>query len=36
LLEGAWSAEVFAADIALIRHDENYEIPEEGGAFPDQ
>lgn len=36
LLEGAWSAEVFAADIALIRHDENYEVPEEGGAYPDE
>jgi cytochrome c-type biogenesis protein CcmE len=35
LLEGAWSGEVFQADSALIRHDENYEAPEEGGAYRD-
>jgi cytochrome c-type biogenesis protein CcmE len=35
LLEGAWSGDVFEADSALIRHDENYEVPEEGGAYPD-
>ncbi len=35
LLEGAWSGEVYAADSALIRHDENYEVPEEGGAYRD-
>jgi cytochrome c-type biogenesis protein CcmE len=35
LVEGAWSGDVFAADSALIRHDENYEIPEEGGAYPE-
>ncbi|MCZ6457094.1 MAG: cytochrome c maturation protein CcmE [Actinobacteria bacterium] len=35
LVEGAWSGDVFVADSALIRHDENYEIPEEGGAYPD-
>ena len=35
LVEGAWSGDVFAADGALIRHSENYEIPEEGGAYPD-
>lgn len=35
LLEGAWSGDTFEADIALIRHDENYEVPEEGGAFPE-
>ncbi len=35
LLEGAWSGEVFLADSALIRHDENYETPEEGGAYPE-
>jgi cytochrome c-type biogenesis protein CcmE len=35
LLEGAWDGNVFEADSALIRHDENYEIPEEGGAHPD-
>jgi cytochrome c-type biogenesis protein CcmE len=34
LLEGAWSGDTFRADSALIRHDENYEIPEEGGAHP--
>ena len=35
LLEGAWSGDVFLADNALIRHDENYETPEEGGAYPE-
>jgi cytochrome c-type biogenesis protein CcmE len=30
LLEGSWSGDVFTADLALIRHDENYETPEEG------
>ncbi len=35
LLEGAWSGAVFHADSALIRHDENYETPEEGGAYPE-
>ncbi len=35
LVEGAWDGEVFAADTVLIRHDENYEIPDEGGAFPE-
>lgn len=30
LLEGSWSGELFVADNALIRHDENYEVPEEG------
>lgn len=30
LLEGHWSGEVFTADEALIRHDENYEVPAEG------
>jgi cytochrome c-type biogenesis protein CcmE len=35
LLEGAWSGETFEADSALIRHDENYEVPEEGGAYPE-
>lgn len=34
LLEGAWSGDRFVADTALIRHDENYEVPEEGGAYP--
>lgn len=34
LLEGAWSEDVFVADEALIRHDENYQVPEEGGAYP--
>ena len=33
LLEGAWSGDTFEADSALIRHDENYEVPEEGGAY---
>ena len=30
LLEGSWAGEVFMADEALIRHDENYEAPSEG------
>ena len=30
LLEGTWDADIFLADSALIRHDENYEIPDEG------
>ncbi len=30
LLEGYWSGEVFTADEALIRHDENYVVPSEG------
>lgn len=35
LLEGAWSGDSFEADSALIRHDENYEVPEQGGAYPE-
>ena len=35
LLEGAWSGDTFEAASALIRHDENYEAPEEGGAYPE-
>ncbi len=35
LLEGAWAGDTFMADTALIRHDENYETPEEGGAYPE-
>jgi cytochrome c-type biogenesis protein CcmE len=30
LLEGYWSADTFTAERALIRHDENYEVPSEG------
>jgi cytochrome c-type biogenesis protein CcmE len=30
LLEGSWSGDLFVADEALIRHDETYEVPEEG------
>lgn len=30
LLEGFWSGDVFTADQAFIRHDENYEVPSEG------
>lgn len=30
LLEGYWSGDTFTAESALIRHDENYEVPEEG------
>ena len=34
LLEGSWDGDVFHADSALVRHSENYEVPEEGGAHP--
>ena len=34
LLEGSWSGDVFIADDALIRHDENYEVPKEGNYQP--
>jgi cytochrome c-type biogenesis protein CcmE len=27
VVEGAWSGEEFAADLALVRHDENYQPP---------
>jgi cytochrome c-type biogenesis protein CcmE len=30
LLEGYWSGDLFTAEQALIRHDENYEVPSEG------
>lgn len=30
LLEGYWSGDEFVAESAVIRHDENYEIPAEG------
>ncbi|MGH3650632.1 MAG: cytochrome c maturation protein CcmE [Acidimicrobiia bacterium] len=30
LLEGYWSGDLFTAESALIRHDENYEIPSQG------
>ena len=30
LLEGYWSGDEFTAETALIRHDENYEVPAEG------
>lgn len=33
LVEGAWEDDRFVAHEALIRHDENYSIPEEGGGF---
>lgn len=32
LIEGSWSGEDFVGTNTLIRHDENYEIPDEGGA----
>ncbi len=35
LLEGAWAGGEFQADELLIRHDENYVAPEEGGAYPE-
>lgn len=30
LLEGYWTGDLFTAENAIIRHDENYEVPEEG------
>jgi cytochrome c-type biogenesis protein CcmE len=33
LVEGRWNGQRFLADEAVIRHDENYSIPEEGGGF---
>lgn len=30
LLEGYWNGDTFLAEEALIRHDENYEVPDEG------
>lgn len=33
LVEGAWDEDRFRADQAVIRHDENYSIPDEGGGF---
>lgn len=35
LVEGAWEGDRFLGDTAVIRHSENYEIPEEGGAYQD-
>lgn len=35
LLEGAWEDGVFWSDNALVRHDENYTTPDEGGAYPE-
>lgn len=35
LVEGAWSGDEFLGDEVFVRHDENYEIPEEGN-YPDQ
>lgn len=36
LLEGYWSGDVYTADEAFIRHDENYEIPAEGNYSGDE
>ena len=35
LIEGAWEGDRFVGDFTVIRHDENYTIPEEGGAYKD-
>lgn len=35
LLDGSWEGDRFVATNALIRHDENYVIPEEGTAVDD-
>lgn len=32
LLDGSWSGNIYVATRALIQHDENYEIPDEGTA----
>ena len=34
LVEGYWAGDVFQADTAIIRHDENYEVPDTGN-YPD-
>ena len=36
LLEGSWAGDRFIANEALIKHDENYETPEEGGAYDNE
>ena len=33
LVEGTWDGDRFSAYEAVIRHDENYSIPEEGGGY---
>ena len=33
LLEGSWSGDSYLAHDALIKHDENYTAPDEGGAY---
>lgn len=33
LVQGSWDGDRFAADEAVIRHDENYVAPEDGGAY---
>ncbi len=35
LVEGTWHGAEFNADSALVRHDENYAIPDEGGGYPE-
>lgn len=35
LIDGAWDGDRFLGTFAIIRHDENYEIPEEGGGYRD-
>lgn len=35
LLDGSWDGDTYLATNALIRHDENYEVPEEGTAVSD-
>jgi cytochrome c-type biogenesis protein CcmE len=34
LVEGSWEGDVFASDSAVIRHEENYEVPDEAGTLP--
>ena len=34
LIEGAWEGDRFNADLALVRHNEDYEAPTSGGSFP--
>lgn len=33
LVEGSWQGDRFVGHQAVIRHDENYSIPEEGGGY---
>ena len=34
VVEGAWLGDLFAADVALVRHDESYQPPADYGSDP--